>query len=66
MLGAWCVVSYGGFAPPDFLPSPTEVVRGTLQLFIQYDLWSTRSLISTRRIVLAFLLASAVACRSAC
>ena len=31
-------LTYGGFAPPDFLPSPTEVVRGTLQLFIQYDL----------------------------
>ena len=39
VLGAWCVVTYGGFAPPDFLPSPTEVVRGTLQLFIDYDLW---------------------------
>ena len=51
---------YGGFAPPDFLPSPTEVVRGTLQLFIQYDLW-TRS--SSRRgaSCIAFLLASAVA-----
>lgn len=60
VLGAWCAASYGGLAPPDFLPSPTEVVRGTLQLFIQYDL--TRAiLVSTRRIVLAFLLASAIA-----
>jgi len=60
VLGAWCAVAYGGLAPPDFLPSPSEVVRGTLQLFIQYDLTSA-ILISTRRIALAFLLASAVA-----
>ncbi len=60
VLGAWCVVSYGGLAPPDFLPSPSEVVRGTLQLFLQYDL-TTAIIVSTRRIALAFLLASAVA-----
>ena len=60
VLGAWCAVSYGGFAPPDFLPSPSEVVRGTLQLFLQYDLGDA-ILISTRRIMLAFLLASAMA-----
>ena len=60
VLGAWCVVTYGGFAPPDFLPSPTEVVRGTLQLFIDYDLWGA-ILTSSRRILLAFLLASALA-----
>jgi NitT/TauT family transport system permease protein len=58
--GAWCALTYGGFAPPDFLPSPTETLRGTLQLFLQYDLWGS-ILVSTRRIVLAFLLASAVA-----
>ena len=28
VIGAWCVVTYGHLAPPDFLPSPTEVVRG--------------------------------------
>ncbi len=60
VLGAWCALSYGGFAPPDFLPSPTEVVRGTLQLFLKYDL-GLAIFVSTRRIVLAFLLASAVA-----
>ena len=60
VLGAWCVASYGGLAPPDFLPSPTEVVKGTLQLFIQHDLASA-ILVSTRRIALAFLLASALA-----
>ena len=60
VLGAWCVMSYGGLAPPDFLPSPSEVVRGTLQLFLQYDLGEA-VLVSTRRILLAFFLASAVA-----
>jgi NitT/TauT family transport system permease protein len=60
VLGLWCVLTYGGFAPPDFLPSPTEVVRGTLQLFIEHDLWGA-IVTSTRRILLAFLLASAVA-----
>jgi len=57
---AWCVVSYGGLVAPDFLPTPTEVVRGTIQLFLQYDL-TTAILISTRRIALAFFLASALA-----
>lgn len=60
VLGAWCVASYGNLAPPDFLPSPSEVVRGTLQLFLQYDLGEA-VLVSTRRILLAFFLASAVA-----
>ena len=60
VFGAWCLISYGHLAPSDFVPSPTEVIRGTLQLFLQYDLWSA-ILVSTRRIVLAFLLASAMA-----
>ena len=60
VLLAWCLISYGGLAPTDFLPSPTEVVKGTLQLFLQYDL-GTAVMVSTRRIAVAFLLASAVA-----
>ncbi|HVT59442.1 MAG TPA: ABC transporter permease [Thermoanaerobaculia bacterium] len=56
----WCLLSYGRLVPPDFLPSPTEVVRGTIQLFVQEDLGSA-ILVSTRRIAMAFLLASAVA-----
>jgi NitT/TauT family transport system permease protein len=60
VLGAWCLVTYGGFAPPDFLPSPTEVVRGTLQLFIDHNLWGA-IVTSSRRILFAFLLASALA-----
>jgi len=60
VLGAWCIISYGGLAPADFLPSPTEVVRGTLQLFIQHDL-GMAIWVSTRRILIAFGLASAIA-----
>jgi NitT/TauT family transport system permease protein len=60
VFGAWCLLSYGHLVAPDFLPSPTETVRGTLQLFLQYDL-GRAILISTRRIAIAFLLASAVA-----
>ena len=60
VLVAWCVLTYGHLVPADFVPSPTETIRGTLQLFIQYDLW-TAILVSTRRIVVAFLLASAIA-----
>jgi NitT/TauT family transport system permease protein len=60
VLGAWCLASYGGLAPPDFLPSPSEVVRGTLQLFLEHDLLRA-ILVSTERIAIAFLLASALA-----
>ena len=60
VLGAWCILTYGGFVEPSFLPKPTEVVRGTLQLFLHYEL-AQAILISSRRIAIAFLLASAVA-----
>ena len=60
VLVVWCVLSYGHLAPPDFLPSPTDVLKGTIQLFASYDLGSA-ILVSTRRIALAFLLASALA-----
>ncbi len=60
VLGVWCLLSYGGLVPSYFLPTPTEVLRGLVQLFVQYDLalaiWT-----STKRIALAFLLASATA-----
>lgn len=60
VLAAWCALTYGNLVQPDFLPKPTEVIRGTLQLFIQYDL-GTAILVSTRRIAIAFLLAAALA-----
>jgi NitT/TauT family transport system permease protein len=58
--GIWCLLTYGGFIDPGFLPTPTEVLRGTLQLFLQYDL-SIAILTSSKRIFVAFLLASALA-----
>lgn len=57
---SWVVLSYTELVPPDFLPSPTEVIRGTLQLFFEHDL-SLAIWISTKRIVISFLLAAAVA-----
>ena len=60
VLGAWCVLTYTGYVRADFLPTPTETVRGTLQLFLHYDL-TDAIIISTRRIAIAFLLASAIA-----
>lgn len=60
LIAVWCTLTYGGFVSEDTLPSPTEVVRGTLQLFIQYDLASS-ILISSKRIGIAFVLASAIA-----
>jgi NitT/TauT family transport system permease protein len=60
VLGAWCGLSYGNLVDPNFLPKPTEVLRGTLQLFLHYDL-ATAILVSARRIAIAFLLASAIA-----
>ena len=57
---AWCGLSYGGLVAPGFLPSPTDTVRGTLQLFYEQDLWGS-ILKSTWRIFISFLLASAVA-----
>lgn len=60
LVAVWCVLTYGNLVSPDTLPTPTEVIRGTLQLFIEHDLASS-IWISARRIGLAFLLASAVA-----
>jgi len=60
LLGAWCGLSYGGIVGPSFLPSPTDVLKGLLQLFFHHDLglaiWT-----STRRITIAFALAVAAA-----
>lgn len=60
LIAVWCILTYGGFVSEDTLPTPTEVVRGTLQLFIQYDL-ANSVWVSTKRIIFAFLLAAAVA-----
>lgn len=60
VLGVWCLLSYTELVSSTFLPSPTEVIRGLLQLFFEKDLGSA-ILTSTKRITIAFVLASAVA-----
>ena len=60
VLAVWCALSYGGLVKEGFLPSPTEVLRGTLELYFKYDL-AGAVWISTRRILLAFLIATAAA-----
>ena len=56
----WCILTYGHLVSEDALPTPTEVIRGILQLFIEQDL-ANSIWISSRRIGFAFVLASAVA-----
>ncbi len=46
VLGAWCVLTYGGLVQPHCMPKPTEVLRRTLQLFINFYL-ATEIYIST-------------------
>jgi NitT/TauT family transport system permease protein len=56
----WCALTYGGVVSADFLPTPSDVLKGTLQLFFDYDLLGS-IWVSTRRILIAFSLAVAVA-----
>jgi NitT/TauT family transport system permease protein len=60
LLLVWCVLSYGGVVSPAFLPSPTDVVKGLLQLAFEKNLGAA-VLTSTKRITIAFTLAAAVA-----
>ncbi|HEX8737729.1 MAG TPA: hypothetical protein VF721_20520, partial [Pyrinomonadaceae bacterium] len=49
LVAVWCLLTYGNLVSPDTLPTPTEVIRGTLQLFIEHDLASS-IWISSKRI----------------
>jgi NitT/TauT family transport system permease protein len=60
VVGLWCLLSYGALVESTFLPSPTDVVKGLLQLFFEKDLGAAIGT-STRRITLAFLMAAACA-----
>src|SRR4051794_11881799 len=60
VFGIWFLFSYADVVSDDFLPSPTEVLRGTLQLFFDYDLGGS-IWVSTRRILVAFFLAAGLA-----
>ncbi len=60
IIAAWCALSYGGVVGPPFLPSPTDVLKGLLQLFFEHDL-ALAVWVSTKRITIAFALAVGVA-----
>jgi NitT/TauT family transport system permease protein len=60
LAATWCLLSYGGVVSPMFLPSPTDVVRGLLQLTFDKGL-AEAVLTSTRRISISFVLASMAA-----
>jgi NitT/TauT family transport system permease protein len=60
LIGLWFALTYGGVFPPRDLPSPGEVLRSIL------DLWFNQGLVdatwvSTKRILISFALAVAVA-----
>lgn len=60
VLLVWIGLSASGAVPPDFLPSPLEVVRGLLELFFTKDL-GTAILWSSARIGIAVGLSMAIA-----
>jgi NitT/TauT family transport system permease protein len=60
LLLTWCVLSYGKVVDAAFLPSPTEVIRGLLQLLFEKQL-ALAVFTSTRRITIAFALAAGLA-----
>src|SRR5712691_4848664 len=60
LLAAWSVASYGGFVSRFFLPSPTDVLDGLVQLVVDQGLLKAVG-VSTLRILAAFALSVAVA-----
>jgi len=60
LLAAWAVASYGGFVSRFFLPSPTDVLDGLVQLIVDQGLLKAVG-VSSLRILAAFALSVAVA-----
>lgn len=60
LLAAWSVASYGGFVNRFFLPTPTDVLDGLVQLVVDQGLLKAVG-VSTLRILAAFALSVAVA-----
>lgn len=56
----WCALSYGGLVQPFFLPSPTDVLRDTYNLFLT-DGFCTDILHSFSRVLGGFLLSAMLA-----
>ena len=60
LLAVWSIASYGGFVSKFFLPSPTDVLDGLVQLVVDQGLLKAVG-VSTLRILAAFALSVAVA-----
>ena len=60
LLAAWSLASYGGFVSRFFLPSPTDVLDGLVQLVVDHGLLKAVG-VSGLRILAAFALSVAVA-----
>ena len=60
VLGAWSIASYGGFVNRFFLPTPTDVLDGLVQLIVEQGLLKAVG-VSALRILAAFALSVAVA-----
>ena len=60
LLAAWSVASYGGYVSRFFLPSPTDVLDGLVQLVVDQGLLKAVG-VSSLRILAAFALSVAVA-----
>ncbi len=56
----WSLLTYGGFVPHLFLPSPTDVVFGVVDLFVNYN-FAGDILVSIYRILLGFLVSALLA-----
>lgn len=53
----WAIVSYAGWVPPMFLPTPSKVVQSGIEMFAQDDLL-TDVLVSCGRVLAGFLVAA--------
>lgn len=58
-LVVWALVSYAGWVPPLFLPTPTEVIQAGIQMFTQENL-ILDVLVSCSRVAGGFLLAAII------
>ena len=59
-LGIWCVLSYGGFVRPDFLPTPIAVIEAGIKGLASGSL-VTNTVFSVGEIMAGFVLASVIA-----
>jgi NitT/TauT family transport system permease protein len=60
LLALWSIVSYGGFVNRFFLPTPTDVLDGAVQMTVEYGLLKAVA-VSALRITVAFTLSAVVA-----